>query len=150
MNIEGTINKVLNPVMKNGELIGVGLFLMEPTAIPSIMETVERVTKGGIHGVDFGKVANYLLRENTRFMPAVGAAVAGYILKDATGNPTISKLGEIMQKVGTGLAATTAVYGVAYYATHSPAPANMVLSDPRETSTSQTQSAPNGLRFITS
>lgn len=125
MNIEATANRILNPIAKNGELLGAGLFLLQPSVVPSIMETVDRVVHGGIHGLELENFVNYLMSGNPNFMPAAMTAILGYIAKDATNNPTVQRLAEIAQKVGTGLAVSTAAYGAAYFMTHSPAPPNM-------------------------
>jgi hypothetical protein len=128
MNIETTLNKVLNPVSKHGELIGVGAFMMKPNAIEGFADSIQRAMSGGLHMLEVENYINWIKDTNpngANIIQAAAVGITGYILKDATNNPTISRLGEIAQKAATGWALTSAAFGALYFSTHSPPPPNM-------------------------
>lgn len=121
MNVESAFNKILNPVEKHSGLIAAGAFVARPTVIDGIMDSVQRIASGQIHGLEVNNYISFLTKSSqSNFIPAIAAAIAGYFLQDATGNSTVKKIGAIAQGFGTAYAAAEAIYGALWYTTHSP------------------------------
>ena len=120
MNIESTANKFLNPISKHGELVGAGAFMVRPTVFTGFVDSISRITQGNVHMLEVQNYINFLTQSSqSNFVSAVAAAVAGYFIKDAAPG-MFGKIGEILQKVGTGYAIGEAAYGALWYSTHSP------------------------------
>lgn len=115
MDIENAANKLLNPIEKNATLIGAGISVLEYQS--GTMNSITLLLQGQVHAPNIGNMLQGALA-NSNVKTALMAAVAGYILK-GTGNSTVSRLANILQKAATGYLVTYAVTDTLYYSTHS-------------------------------
>jgi hypothetical protein len=122
MDIESTIGKFLNPIEKHGTLIGVGLQLIGD--INPLLDSINIAMGGGLHAPEWRNILNATFNDPNNRM-AIAAAVAGYFLKDATGNATFKKGMQVLQNVGLGYAVAYAFTSGFYFSTHSPAGSTM-------------------------
>jgi hypothetical protein len=120
MNIEGTINKVLNPIEKHGQLIGAGaMVMMTPNAISDIQSSITNLIGGNLHAPNMSNIISNLQNEKKNWTPALFAAIAGYFLEDATDNRTIKTVAGAAKKFGIGWLEAYAIYLVLFFSTHS-------------------------------
>lgn len=117
MDIEGTVNKFLNPVEKYGEVIGVAAALLPGWQY--LASSIENMAQGQIHAPEWTNWINSLFTSNN--VTALGFAVGGWFLKDGL-KGSWRTLAEIAQKVGTGYFGLCAAANFLFFMTHSPAP----------------------------
>jgi hypothetical protein len=123
MDIENTIGKFLNPVEKNAALIGAGVSMLTPGVMDAMKDSVMNLIGGRIHAPEFNNIASHLRTYPENWMPAVGAAIVGYLLKDSVDNRMIKRIAGITQNAGLGYLAGYAAFELLYFSTHSPSPA---------------------------
>lgn len=113
--LTGMVNKIISPLDKYGELIGAA-GVAYSKRVHLIME-FRKIAQGHIHFPNVNSVVSNLVNEPL-FQQGVTAAIGGYILKSVGINPTLSRIGSVAQKIGTGMAITQAVENVLGYATN--------------------------------
>ena len=127
MNFGSTIDKILNPIEKNGKLLGVGIFGLQQIGVIGggsnvpLMDSINRVLSGGLHAPEVGNIINYVTAD-TNTKNALMAAIIGYIGKDITGYKYIDQAFDIAYKIGFGYFVSNMIAAGLYYSTHSPAP----------------------------
>jgi len=117
MDIANTIDRLLSPVEKYGTVMGAGLGALH--YLGGLKDSTSRLFSGQVHMPEVGNIITEILGSQEVKSSAI-AVIAGYLLKGATGNKTISKIGEITQKVGTGYLTAAVVAYALWYSTHSP------------------------------
>ncbi len=119
MDIENITGKLLTSISRYGSLIGGGLAIADPNTLNATIESIQYITQGKLHAPELQNILNEV-KTSTNFQTAIAAAVAGYLLKDATDNQTVKKASELAQKAGTAYAAVWLLSRGLYYSTHSP------------------------------
>jgi len=116
MNIESTLNKVLNPVEKFSSLIGAGAALIP--RLDSIQGEISNAMMGQVH---MPNIQNFMsdVSSNPNYKNAAIVALLGYFGKDAINNSSIRKLAEIAEKAGVAYLVAGVAENLAYYSTHS-------------------------------
>ena len=133
MDSENTIGKFLNPVEKNAALIGAGVSMLTPGVMDYMKDSVLNLIGGRIHAPEFNSITDHLRNYPGNWMPALGAAIGGYLLKDSVDNKMIQRVAKIAQNAGLGYLAGYAAFELLYFSTHSPSPtlrpSNMVINN---------------------
>jgi hypothetical protein len=124
MDIEGTVERFLNPVDKYGTIIGVGadIFLSGENWVGNIQSSLQNIANGQLHAPEWDLIIGHI--EEPEIVTAIAAAVGGYFVKEGVSNSMIKKLASIVQKIATGFVASDIALAILYYSTHSPSLGN--------------------------
>ena len=134
MDINSTVNKLVSPIEKNATLIGAGLSGLR--FYPGMVDSITKLVSGQGHAPNIQNMINDAMTV-PEVKTAAMALVAGYVLKDATGNSTITKLASAAQKGATGYLAVYAAANILYFITHAGEGCqNSGFTKPQETPTS--------------
>lgn len=115
MNLESTINKILNPVEKNATLLGAVLAVLP--GISEISDSVTQIMQGHIHAPNVSNLFTDLTTDPNMRTAAI-AAILGYIGEGATSNRTIQGISTIAKNAGVGYLAAGASVTTLYLMTH--------------------------------
>lgn len=142
MNIN--VNSILSKVEKNLDTLGTigGAYstlsnLSDVWGQKDAFATGEYILQGLIKNPHMPNLSEVLtaLRERTEsktFMPAVKAAIIGYMLKETKLHPTLTRIGRALEKGGVGIAKGSALVTLLVYSGVAASPPDLSMADETE------------------